>query len=129
MTTLETDLDARIRAGDRPAVEQMLSDEFEVREGANPGTPVPREDWLRDALARPPSERSIEQMSVHEFGELAIASFLEQRAAPSDRLPAVYRVDVWKRNGERWSLARRFESRFAQSPPARPREPVIPKKY
>jgi hypothetical protein len=49
-------------------------------------------------------------MAVHDYGEIAVVSFLQVRAARAKRDPArdVATVDVWKRDGERWKLAVRY---------------------
>lgn len=115
MMTNEEQLSAALKGGDQAAVERLLADDFEMRVGIAPATPVAREDWIRNALARPGPAREAEQMSAHEMGEVVLASFIERAAAsPATRSTGEsapsYVVDVWKRAGDAWKLVRRFVS-------------------
>jgi hypothetical protein len=136
ISTLESDVSTHARSGNRASLAQMLTDDFEMRIASNPGTPIPRDDWLREALAKPEPESRIEQMSVHEYGEIAVATFIsrhEQAGAKKGSEGAQFIVDVWKRSGDTWQLALRHagppgSSDFAPMG-AGARQPVIPKKY
>ena len=106
----------------------VLADDFEMRIGTAPATPVARDDWVRNALVHPNKGAESEQMSAHEFGEFVVASFLER---PAGGLPAIYVVDIWKKIGAEWKLSRRFSApgtgaEFA--PTGSGPRPTIPKK-
>ena len=105
---LEEELAASVRSGNSAAVERMLTDDFELRIGSSPGTPIPRADWLRSALAKAEAPSALEQISVHEFGEIAIASFLATAPATASKSAPTFLVDVWKRSGDSWKLAVRY---------------------
>jgi hypothetical protein len=113
----------------------MLTDDFELRIGSAPGIPVPRADWVRAAIAKPDPPSQPAQIAVHEFGEIAIASFLQARpqAAQKKADGDTFIVDVWKRSGESWKLATRYAAPaggpdFAILGAGAP-QPVIPKRY
>ena len=103
----EDALSTALEGGDQPAVERLLTDDFEMRIGTAPATPVARDDWIRNALLDPRKGAEREQMSAHEMGEFVVASFLER---PAGALPAVYMVDIWKKTGAEWKLSRRFSA-------------------
>jgi hypothetical protein len=128
MTINEEALSSALEGSDQPAVERLLADDFEMRIGTAPATPVARDDWIRNALVHPGTAREREQMSAHEMGEFVVASFLERPAGGS---PAIYVVDIWKKSGAEWKLSRRFSApgTGAEFAPvgSRPR-PMIPKK-
>jgi hypothetical protein len=113
----------------------VLSDDFELRVGARPGTPTPREEWIQSLLAKPLAPTGIGQMAVHDFGNVAVVSFLETATAAGKRDPArdVFVVDIWKRAGDTWQLAIRYASAYGSRPVAIPGDasssPRIPKKY
>jgi len=107
---LEQSLDDAFRNKDEPGLTKLLAADFESRQASNPGVPVARADWLKGAAPNPQSQLS--QMSVHDHGTLAVASFL--RSTPSDQAdqPAqlTFVVDVWKKQGDNWQLDTRYES-------------------
>ena len=136
MLAQEEQLAGALRGGDRTTVETLLADDFEMRVGTAPGAPVARDDWVRNALARPGPARLIEQMSAHEIGEVVLASFLERGgsggsgSAGAAQPDAIYVVDVWRRTGDTWKLARRFASPGlpADFSPTGGTSPTIPKR-
>jgi len=123
----EQALGTAIRAGDATALEGLLTDDFEVREGAQPGTPIPRADWVRNVIRAHDAGGSITGIAVHDFGTVAIASFSQSTANTS-----VLIVDVWRQAASDWKLAVRYTSNSRPAPSgssARPRPVEIPKKY
>ena len=121
----EQALDAAVRGGDAQSLDRLLTDDFELREGAHPGSPVPRADWMRDVIGKRTANPSIEGMAVHDFGTVAIASFSE-----SDPKATAFIVDVWRREGDVWKLAVRYATATSgRSSRATPRSDEIPKKY
>ncbi|MGA8033450.1 MAG: nuclear transport factor 2 family protein [Casimicrobiaceae bacterium] len=111
---LESRLVSNLVARDTKAIDQALEPDFELRAGSMPGTPVPRADWIRQVQENP-SQASIDQMAVHDFGSVAIVSFrLVPAATPASAANAgLFIVDSWKRDGDGWKLATRYLSNAA----------------
>ncbi len=117
---LETGLAANLAAHDAKAIDRTLDRDFELRAGAMPGTPVPRADWMRQALSAS-AAGSIDQMAVHDFGSVAIVSFRQVPAAPPASVTqGLFVVDCWKRDGDGWKLATRYLSNAAAPASAMP---------
>lgn len=118
---LETGLTSNLVAHNARAVDQALDPDFEMRTGSVPGTPVPRADWMRQAQSNP-SEVSIDQMAVHDFGGVAVVSFRQVPAAAQSTgtTQSLFIVDCWKRDGEHWKLATRYLSNAAAPASAMP---------
>jgi hypothetical protein len=69
--------------------------------------PVSREDW-QSAIARGPVlDWAIEQMAVHDHGDLAVVSFLMQPPPGASGAAPVFVVDAWARAGDSWQLKTR----------------------
>ena len=130
-TGLEMDLVAKTHASDLSALDAFLDPSFELRAGNAPGTPVPRDAWIRDVRAAPRSPPRIDQMAVHDFGDVAIVSFRETAAAgatPGGSARLV--VDCWKRDGAAWKLAVRYVSDASlRSAPAARSPRTLDKRY
>ena len=130
-TGLEMDLVAKTHAKDLSALDALLDPSFELRAGNAPGTPVPRDAWIRDVRAAPRSPPRIDQMAVHDFGDVAIVSFRETAAAgatPGGSARLV--VDCWKRDGAAWKLAVRYVSDASlRSAPATRSPRTLDKRY
>jgi hypothetical protein len=123
----EAAVGAAIRAADATALGALLTDDFELRDGSRVATPVPREEWMRDALASRNSGGEIHGMAVHDFGTVAIASFTQTMATGE-----VLVVDVWRAAAGDWKLAVRYSGNAGVVRPRAersPRQQEIPKKY
>jgi hypothetical protein len=120
----EQALDDAVRNHDDAALTKLLAADFELRQANNPGTPVPRADWLAGAAPNPDSRRS--QMTVHDHGTLAIVSFLRDDPAAEADQPAqrFFLVDVWQKQDDSWQLLTRYQSESVQAIP--PTEDVVP---
>jgi len=123
----EASIGTAIRAADSTTLGALLADDFELRENTRPASPVPRDEWMREALAARTAGGEIRGMAVHDFGSVAIASFTQSIASGSR-----FVVDVWQASGNDWKLAVRYSSdargvRSRAEPSPRPQE--IPKKY
>ncbi len=93
-----------LRKSDRAALDHLVAIDFEQRDGAAPLQPVPREQWLAANSGAAP-----EQMAVHDYGETAVVSFVSNsRTAKAPA--AAFVVDVWRKKGEDWQLAVRYQS-------------------
>lgn len=121
----EASIGLAIRAGDSTALGALLTDDFELREDTQAASPIPRDDWMREALAARAPGGEIRGMAVHDFGSVAIASFTQSIANGS-----TFVVDVWRTSGTDWKLAVRYLSHAAAARPrTEPRSQEIPKKY
>ena len=107
---LEKDLVVRAHAKDAAALDAVLDPSFELRAGNAPGTPVPRDAWIREARAAQHAPPQIDQMAVHDFGDIAIVSFRETTDGSARRGSPRFVVDCWKRDGNSWKLAVRYAS-------------------
>ncbi len=76
-----------------------LTDDFEVRRCASPGTPLPRDEWL----AQPAQQFSFSQQAVHDYGDTALYSAM---ASTADNQFAI--VDTWRKQGDEWKLSVRY---------------------
>lgn len=109
---LETGLVTQAHAADTTALDQSLDASFEMRTSAAPGVPVPRDEWILRARAAPARPPRIDQMAVHDFGDVAVVSFREfaAPATPARSPRGRFVVDCWKRAGDGWKLAVRYVS-------------------
>jgi hypothetical protein len=118
----EQALDDALRNHDEAELAKLLAADFELRRAENPGEPVPRADWLKLAAPDPQSHRG--QMTVHDHGEIAIASFRRVQPSAGAEQPEsqAYVVDVWKKQGQGWQLLTRYESKLAPADAAEPND-------
>jgi hypothetical protein len=118
---LENEAWDAVHQKDRAALERFLADDFEVRRAASPGVPVPRAEWLGDALGSRdlPSFR-LTQMAVRELGEVALVSFLlqeEPEAQGQARRGGSFIVDAWIKMDGGWRLKARYTAPARTRPP------------
>ena len=108
---IERGLVDKMHAKDASALDALLDPSFEMRIGSAPGAPVPRDAWIRDARKSAAAPR-IEQMAVHDFGDVAIVSFREVFATSGAKHRGHDRfvVDCWRRDGDAWKLVVRYLS-------------------
>lgn len=123
-----------IRGGRAAAVDAALADDFELRTAARPGVPTPRAEWLRQVVAAPGPAVAFEQMAVHDYGAVAVVSFLQVPldAPPGGAGRGLATVDVWKRAGDEWRLAVRYAGPSGPPDfvvPGATTEPPIAKRY
>jgi len=122
-TKLENNLAASLKARDEAALQNLLADDFELRTGSMPGSPMPRAEWIRSLLLR----RDVRLQ--HDL----VGYSIEKRASGSGikAAPNIFVVDVWKRSGDDWKLAIRYASAASRDvviPGASTESPAIPKK-
>jgi len=134
-STLENDWLDAVHNRDAEAVKKIVADEFELRSAAMPGRPTARAEWQQQAFAAPALESNIEQMAVHEYGELAVVSFMWKIAAPKNSaLPSqVFVVDTWKQVDGAWKVFTRYAATVDGASKAVPGSdlaaPALNKKY
>ena len=132
---LESDWLDAVHNRDTAALNKVLSEDFELRSAAAPGRPTARAEWQQQALADKPFDSRIEQMAVHEFGELAVVSFLWKIEAPKDSPLArqVFVIDTWKQSDSGWKALTRYaapvDAAGRQVPGSDSATPAIRKKY
>jgi Domain of unknown function (DUF4440) len=116
---LETQLLQGEQARDKPTLNRLLGEEFEVWTPNLSGDPIPRDDWQKRALAQKLSWFRIEQMAVKVMSdEVVVASFLLKETTQVDgksKASNRFIVDVWKKNGDAWQLTDRYSSRVTGS--------------
>lgn len=118
---LEAQLNAKLAARNITAVEGMLEPDFEVRIGSTPGTPIPRDAWIRQSIGTT-GAMSIDQMAVHDFGGVAVVSFRQgSSATQAARGAKIFVVDCWKPAEGGWRLATRYLSNAAAPASSAPR--------
>jgi hypothetical protein len=105
---LEAGLVASARSTDAGTLERMLDASFEMRVDTAPGTPIPRDAWMHQLRASTGQPPRIEQMAVHDFGDVAVVSFRDTASNAASHPRFV--VDCWKRDGDAWKLAVRYLS-------------------
>ena len=124
----EASLGAAARNANATALGAMLTDDFELRTGARAASPIPRADWMHEVLRARDAGGEVSRMAVHDYGAVAVASFIQDGAGG-----AMFVVDVWRAEGNDWKLAVRYASPAGSSsfaiPGAGAAEPEIPKKY
>ncbi|MES2160764.1 MAG: nuclear transport factor 2 family protein [Pseudomonadota bacterium] len=134
-STLEGDWLDAVHQRDAVALKKIVADEFELRSASVPGRPTARAEWQQQAFAAPALESSIEQMAVHEYGELAVVSFMWKIAAPKNSaVPTqVFVVDTWKQMEGGWKAVARYAATVDGASKAVPGSdlatPAINKKY
>jgi hypothetical protein len=130
---LEESLLRAMRERNRGQLEHLLSDEFDMIVAQEPGNPVERDLWIASVTATPSSGWELEQVTVSDLGELAIASFLLRSTAGAAKLkPPVFVVDVWRREDARWRLLSRHAALATGSRSDIPGDAAVrsaPKKY
>jgi len=110
---LENKISATANSTERAS---YLTDDFEERRCAAPGTPIARDQWLTQAAQK----FSFSQQAVHDYGDTALYSAL---ATADGRKFAI--VDTWRKQGNDWKLAVRY---ICPATGERVSQP-IPKKY
>jgi ketosteroid isomerase-like protein len=123
-----------VRNRDSAALERMLAEDFEMRTGSEPGRPTARADWIIQSFREIPFSSSTEQMAVHEFGNVALVSFLWKLDAPksSGFARRLFVIDTWELSGG-WRVKVRYiaptEKSATHIPGAAQSDVVIEKRY
>jgi len=94
-----------IRNGDAQMLENLLTEDFEMRTAARPTAPVPRAEWMREVMRTRDAGDGIDRMAVHDYGAVEIVSF-----TMGTKTGRVFVVDIWRAQGEAWKLAVRYAS-------------------
>jgi len=107
---LEQELNQAVAARDRQKLSSLRADDFEQRTSAPPMDPLPRQQWINQALGEqtgtPPQIRN---MAVRTFSDSCVVDFLES-FDPERKKPDRFVVDVWRGSEQGWKLAVRYRS-------------------
>jgi hypothetical protein len=138
-STLENEWSDAVRQRNAAAVDKLLASDFEMRTAGAPGRPIPRADWIRQAMSDPPFASRIEQMAAHEYGgKTVVVSFLWNldASAGTDAAASIavrlFVVDTWVQEGDDWRVSTRYVASADGTArvPGLPRDVSnIPKKY
>jgi hypothetical protein len=96
------------KSGAKAEFDRLLAEDFELRVARQPATPVPREEWLVAMSKTAAQGWTLEQMAVHDHGNVAVASFLMRPVPQKSPFGPVFVVDTWVQSGEQWRLATRY---------------------
>ena len=111
-TGLETEWAEAVRRKDHAALERLLDDDYELRVSAQPGEPIPREEWLDTAMNRFGLRSfSIGQMAVRDLRDVALVSFRYSQEADvdgRDQSGDFFVVDAWVRKDGAWRVKARY---------------------
>jgi len=128
-TERENRLAERLAARDAVGAGDLLTEDFELRAGAEPGRPIPRADWLAQSVQAPGRAGTPTQMAVHDLGSVAVVSFTQRFDGAKASL---FVVDVWRRAGDEWKLAIRYAAPAGANaliPGVPPPKSEFPKRY
>jgi hypothetical protein len=89
-------------------INQLLANDFELRPANNIGVPTPRVEWIAQSFQEPPSTVLIEQMAVHDYGNIRIVSFVMKLTATPGPERDIAVVDVWMQSGDNSVLKVRY---------------------
>ena len=96
--TLERGLVDALVEGNRDAVLRKLSEGFEIR-SAGESEGIAAAAWLQSELSRPIESASVRNLSVREFGDIAVVSFLldSRRMIKNKKVTStLYVIDIWR---------------------------------
>jgi ketosteroid isomerase-like protein len=98
---------------DRPALEQLLASDYELRPVSGEQPSVPRAEWLENAVNMQWENRGYSNLHVEVDGDVGIVTARYAfRVDPGDWKPTVSAtadvVDVWKRRDGRWQVQGRL---------------------
>ena len=117
---LETDWLRAIEQKDQATLERLLSKDFQVWTPAPPGEPIPREEWLQQALAEKLDSFRIRQMAARAVNNSAVVvSFvLSETVEQAGKLHAgdYFIVDLWQKKDENWQVTDRYLSKVRGVP-------------
>jgi hypothetical protein len=120
----EDALVAALKSQDAAALERLVAPDFEQRTQGAPGTPVPREDWIKRGPGEVAHATGLRDIAVHDYGDINVVSFTWTREPPQ---ASAFVVDVWQRKpggGDAWQLSTRYQSTVPAGVPKRGAKPA-----
>jgi len=109
-SNLENAWNDSVKSRDSDSLKKILSERYELRTAASPGRPTPRDESIALAFKDPIYSSAIEQMAVHEYGDLMVVSFqwnLDVGKA-SPLAARIFVVDTWKLVDGAWQAQARY---------------------
>ena len=112
-TDLETKLMTAVENKDKATLQEMLTDDFELRRSSAPGQGESGEDWIaKDLPAYDLHDFRNSQMAVHKYGDSTVVASMNywQSATVNHKARSgnFFVVDVWTRSGDAWKLSVRY---------------------
>jgi hypothetical protein len=101
---LENQLADAVVNNDASAASSMVTEDFSEWTPQPPGSPVPRDEWLKDA-GKDLANFHIRQMAAVDLGNHVAVNFV-LTAGPK----AFFVVDIWAKTGPDWHLRQRYLS-------------------
>lgn len=92
-----------LHKADHATTDRLLAADFELRDSSAPNQPTPHAQWIASAHA----DATVEQMAVHDYGDVAVVSFVSRVDKPAS---VAFVVDVWHKQDTDWQLAVRYQS-------------------
>ena len=122
----EQQLTNAMRHKDEAALSRLLAEDFEQWTPDPPGDPLPREDWMHNALtAFTIQSFQLRQMAVRMVGDTAVVSFVLSQKAVCDGRECggdSFIVDLWQEHKDAPQLLVRYASDIKRLPrlPSKP---------
>ena len=104
-TNLENQLWEALVRNDAASATRLLTDDFAQWSPEPPGSPTPREQWLKPDR-RDMAHFRVRQMSAKDLGNHVAVNYV----LTSDLPRAFFIVDLWKKTGPDWQLESRYLS-------------------
>jgi ketosteroid isomerase-like protein len=102
-----------IQHKDEPALDHLLTDEFEMLTTLAPN-PIERDEFVEATPNLKIDSYRVSQMTVHDYGDTAVVNFLANvkgQFRGRDWSAQYFIVDVWRKNGDTWQVAVRYLSK------------------
>ncbi|PYX82806.1 MAG: hypothetical protein DMG70_13430 [Acidobacteria bacterium] len=103
-----------IQQQDQATLTRFLADDFQVWTPTPPGEPVPREQWLQQAMAEKLDSFRIRQMAARAVNSsTVVVSFVlgeTVQQAGKPRATDYFIVDLWQKKDENWQVTDRYLS-------------------
>jgi hypothetical protein len=109
-SNLENQLTDALVANNSASAARLVTEDFSQWTPQPPGSPVPREEWLKSA-GKGLAKFRIRQMSAKDLGDHVAVSFVLTTGAK-----AFFIVDIWQKAGTDWQLATRYLSPVDPAP-------------
>ena len=123
---LENDWLAAIRNRDEAALGALLAEDFEMRLASRPADPIPRAEWIKQALGTPSAGWTVRQMAARDMGCVVIVSFRLDPAAGASGARPVLVVDTWVQAQGTWRVTARYAGAADEPPLGLPGETTVP---
>jgi Domain of unknown function (DUF4440) len=109
-SNIENQLNEAMASASRDRASSLLTDDFEEWTPQPPGSPTPREEWLKSA-GKDLAKFRIRQMAAKGLGDHVVVNFVL-----TTKTEAFFVVDVWQKAGTDWQLATRYLAPVDPSP-------------